>query len=174
MEFNKLVKEELLPILQNEGFEVVEELNNIIRFSSSNMEIGIVYSDYERSNFIEIGKRDEVLYPLNDSVVKNIFNSKLQISQVTPEVFVKNLVSLFTQKEGSEILKGNIKHLVKFIEQESSNYTGDLIQRQTLETASKAWEKKNYKGFIKSIDEIGIEKLPHAYQLKYKIAKQKV
>ncbi len=174
MEFNKLVKEELLPILQNKGFEVVEELNNIIRFSSSNMEIGIVYNDYERSNFIEIGKRDEILYPLNDNVVKNIFNSELRISQVTPEVFVKNLASLFTQKEGSEILKGNIKHLVKFIEQESSNYTSELIQRQTLETASKAWEKNDYKAFVKSIDEIGIEKIPQSYQLKYKIAKQKI
>lgn len=174
MEFNKLVEEVLLPILQNEGFKVVEELNNIMRFSSSNMEIGIVYNNYERSNFIEIGKRDEILYPLNDNIVKNIFNSELQISQVTPEVFVKNLASLFTQKEGSKILKGSIKHLVKFIEQESSNYTSELIQRQTLETASKAWEKNDYKAFLKSIDEIGIEKIPQSYQLKYKIAKQKI
>lgn len=174
MKFNKLVKEELLPVFQNEGFEISEEFNNIIRFTSSSMEIGVVYNSLERSNFIEIGKRDEILYPLNDSVVKNIFNSELQISQVTPVIFVTNLASLFTQKEGIEILKGNIKHLAKFIERESSNYTSELIQRQILETASKAWEKNDYKTFVKGIDEIGIEKIPQSYLLKYKIAKQKI
>jgi hypothetical protein len=174
MKFNELVHNLLFPVLLNAGFEVVEELNNIIRFNSHNMEVRIVYNEYEKSNFIEIGRLGEMLYPLNDSVVTNIFNSELQISQVTPVVFVKNLGSLFTQKEGSEILKGNIKHLVKFMEQESSIYTSELIQRQTLETASKAWEKSDYKAFIKSIGEIGIEKLPQSYQLKYNIAKQKV
>jgi len=47
----------------------------------------------------------------------------------------------------------------------------ELIQRQTLETTSNAWKKNNYKAFIKSIDEIGIENLPKSYQSKYKIAK---
>ena len=173
MEFNKLVKEELLPILHNKGFQVVEELNNIIRFSSSNMLVGLAYNSYERSNFIEIGKLDEILYPLSDNIVKYIFNSDLQISNVTPDLFVKNLASLFTQKEGSEILKGNIKSLVNFIEQESSNYTFELIKLQTLEKATSAWGKNDYTEFIKIIDEIGIEKSPKSFQLKYKIAKHK-
>jgi hypothetical protein len=171
MEFNILVKKELLPILQNKGFQVVEELNNVVRFSSSNMEVGLAYNSYENSNFIEIGKLGENLYPLSDNVVKNIFNSDLKISKVTPDLFVKNIALLFSQKEGTEILKGNIKSLVNFIEHECSNYTFELIKLQTLETASKAWEKNDYTEFIKIIDEIGIEKSPKSFQLKYKIAK---
>lgn len=37
--------------------------------------------------------------------------------------------------------KGNIKHLFEFIEDERNDYTVELVQRQTLETASKAWER---------------------------------
>jgi len=173
MEFNTLVKEQLFPILEKVGFKLSEEFKNIIRFESSVLQINIVYNDYEKSNFIELGNKNDILYPLNDSVVKNVFKSELPINQVTPEIFVKNLGLIF-ESFGLEILKGNIKNLVEYVEKGSSDYTFELVQRQTLETASKAWEKNNYKAFIKSIDEIGIEKLPKSYQLKYKIAKQKV
>ena len=48
------------------------------------------------------------------------------------------------------------------------------IKKISIDTASKAWEKNDYKAFIKSMDEIDIEKVPQSYQLKYKIAKQKL
>lgn len=174
MEFNRLVKQQLFPIFQKEGFKILEEFKNIIRFESSTMKVNIVFNDYEKSNYIEIGRRGETLYPLNNNVVRNIFNSKLQIDQVSQEVFVNNLAMIFEQKEGVEILRGNIKYLVKFIEQESNDYTFELVQRQTLQAASKAWENKDYKGFINSIDKMNIEKIPQSYQLKYKIAKEKL
>lgn len=174
MEFNTLVKEQLLPILEKVGFKLSEEFKNIIRFESSVLQINIVYNNYEKSNFIELGNKNDTLYPLNDSIVKNIFKSELPISQVTPETFVKNLGLIFQKSFGLEILKGDIKNLVDYVEKESSDYTSQLVQRQTLETASTAWERNDYKVFIKSIDEIGFEKIPKSYQLKYKIAKQKV
>jgi hypothetical protein len=174
MEFNTLVKTQLFPILQKYGFDIAEEFKNIVRFQSSVMKVNIAFNDYEKSNFIEIGRQNEVLYPLNDNAIKIIFNSELHIEQVTPEIFVQNLSIIFQQKEGVEILNGDIKHLVEFIEKESNDYTFELVQRQTLEAASKAWERNDYKAFIKSIDEIDIEKVPQSYQLKYKIAKQKL
>jgi hypothetical protein len=174
MEFNILVKTQLFPILQKYGFDIAEEFKNIIRFQSSAMKVNVAFNDYEKSNFIEIGRQNEVLHPLNDNAIKIIFNSELHIEQVTPEIFVQNLSIIFQQKEGVEILNGDIKHLVEFIEKESNDYTFELVQQQTLETASRAWERNDYKAFIKSIDEIDIEKAPQSYQLKYKIAKQKL
>ncbi len=174
MEFNTLIKEELLPILEKVDFRLSQEFENIIRFESSFLQINIVYNDYEKSNFIEVGNKNNILYPLNDSVVKNVFKSELPIDQVTPNIFVRNLGLIFEKSPGLEILKGNIKKLVDYVEKESNDYTLEIVQRQTLETASKAWEKNNYKAFVKIIDEIGIEKLPKSYQLKYKMAKQKV
>lgn len=174
MEFNTLVKTQLFPILQKYGFDIAEEFKNIIRFQSSAMKVNVAFDDYEKSNFIEIGRQNEVLHPLNDNVIKIIFNSELNIEQVTPEIFVQNLSIIFQQKEGVEILNGDIKHLVEFIEKESNDYTFELVQQQTLEAASRAWERNDYKAFLKSIDEIDVEKAPQSYQLKYKIANQKL
>jgi 2,3-bisphosphoglycerate-independent phosphoglycerate mutase len=71
-------------------------------------------------------------------------------------------------------LQGNIKDLVDYVEKESSDYTFELIHRQTLDAASKAWDIKDYKNFIELIDRIDIYKVSKSFQLKYKIAKQKI
>ena len=65
----------------------------------------------DKSFLVEIGKRDETLYSLNDYVVKELFNSSLSVEQVTPEIFVQNLSMLFATQEGIEILQGNVKNL---------------------------------------------------------------
>jgi hypothetical protein len=48
------------------------------------------------------------------------------------------------------------------------------LQEQNLAAANKAWENGNYKEFIKMIDQTNKDKLPSSYQLKYKIANQKI
>ena len=174
MEFNVLVKTQLFPILNKYGFDIIEEFKNIVCFQSSVMKVNVVFNDCEKSNFVEIGKQNEVLHPLNDNAIRVIFNSDLHIEKVTPEIFVQNLSVIFQQKKGIEILNGNTNHLVEFIEKESNDYTFELLKRQTLETALKAWEMNDYRAFIKSIDEMDIEKLPQSFQLKYKISKQKL
>ena len=172
MEFNKLVKIRLLPIFQEQGFEIVEEFKNIIRFESAIMKVNVVYNDYDKSHFIEIGKRDSVLYPLSDNVVKNIFDFELPIEEVTSEVFVKNLALIFTQKEGVEILKGNIEIFIKLSLKEIHDYNAKLLKNQMLDAATKAWEKKEYRTFVEIVDNISINEVPKTYLLKYKIAKQ--
>ena len=72
MEFNTLVKTQLFPILQKYGFDIAEEFKNIIRFQSSAMKVNVAFDDYEKSNFIEIGRQNEVLHPLNDNAIKII------------------------------------------------------------------------------------------------------
>ncbi|HRF25591.1 MAG TPA: hypothetical protein PLR98_15580, partial [Chitinophagaceae bacterium] len=61
-----------------------------------------------------------------------------------------------------------------FSEKESEVYTFQILQEQNLAAANKAWENGNYKEFIKMIDQTNKDKLPSSYQLKYKIANQKI
>jgi hypothetical protein len=171
MDFNILVKTQLFPIFQKYGFEIKEEFKNILRFQSSIIEINIVFNNYEKSCCISIGKNGDPLYELRNNAVKELFNSSLSIEQITPEAFVQNLSILFETKEGNEILKGNIEK-IKISEDE--NYTSELIRRQVLNVASKAWRNNDYITFVKSIDTIGVNYIPQSYLLKYKIAKQKI
>jgi hypothetical protein len=174
MEFNTLVKSHLSPILQNCGFQLVEETKNILLFQSPAMEVNIVFNEYDKSHLIEIGRRGGTLYPLNNNAVKNILGSILPIEQITIEEFIKNIAILFEQSEGGRLLKGDITPLKLFIERESEDYTLALVRKQTLETASKAWERNDFETFVRSIDEVGVDNLPQSFKLKYKIAKQKL
>lgn len=174
MKFNELVKTRLFPILQKHGFEITEEFENILRFQSSVMKLNVAFNQNDRSLFVEIGKRDDTLYPLNDYVVKILFDSSLSIEQVTPETFVQNISVLFETREGVAILNSDVELLKSIVRQQSENYTSELLLNQTLGVASKAWEANNYMAFVESIDKIGISGVPHSYQLKYKIAKQKL
>ena len=174
MEFNTFVKMQFFPILQKYGFEIVEEFKNILRFQSSIMKVNIVFNEYDKSCFVEIGKLGEILYPLNDNVTKKLFNLSLSLEQVTPEVFVYNLSILFRTEKGVKILEGNVGLLKRIIDQQAKNYTSELIHEQVLESASKAWDANDYIMFVNIIDKIGINNVPYSYQLKYKIAKQKL
>lgn len=174
MEFNTLVKTQLFTILQKYGFEIAEEFKNILRFQSSGIKVNVVFNRYDGAFLVEIGKQDNELYPLNDYVVKELFHSSLSVEQVTPEIFVQNLSAIFCTPEGIELLQGNVKPMKSIAIQQSDNYTSELLLNQGLEVASKAWEAKNYIAFVESINKIGISKIPQSYQLKYKIAKQKL
>jgi hypothetical protein len=174
MKFNQLIKTHILPILQKYGFEISEEFKNIIRFQSSVVEINIVYNNREKSCYISMGRKGaSFLCPLNDKAVKNLFGSELSIEKTASAVFVRNLSLLFEQPKGIDLLKGNVEPLENFIRQQSAYYTAELIRKQALETASKAWETNDYITFVESMDKIDISKIPRSYQLKYTIAKRK-
>lgn len=175
MEFNTLVKAQLFPIFQKYGFRIAEEFKNILRFQSSVMKVNLVFNDYDKSHLVELGRQGETLYPLNNNAVKALWGSfALPVEQVTSEIFVQNLFLLFETKEGVEILKGNISLLESAISQQSKNYTSELLLNQELEISAKAWAVNDYAAFVESIDKIGVSKIPQSYQLKYKIAKQKL
>lgn len=174
MDFNTLVKTQLFPILQKYGFKMTEEFKNVLRFQSSVIKINIVFDEYDNSHFIEIGRLGGLLYPLNDRIIKDLFNSSLSIEHVMTETFVQNLISLFKTKDGHEILKGNINHLMTYESTGINDYNVKMLHNQALLIALKAWEAHDYVTFVKSIDNVGINNIPLSYQLKYKIAKQKL
>jgi hypothetical protein len=174
MEFNTLVRIQLLPILRKYGFEIAEDFKNIVRFQSTVMMVNIVFNNYDKSHLVELGRLGESLYPLNNNAIKVLFSSELSIEQVTSKVFTQNLSLLFEQQEGVEMLKGNLEPLGNFTIIQSEHYTSELIQRQELEIASKAWKEKDYKNFVESINKMGIDKVPQSYKLKYKLAIQRL
>lgn len=171
MEFNDVIKRHISPILARYGFEIMEEQRNLILFQSSIMKVNMVFNEYEKTFLIEIGKIGDILYPLNDEVINSVFNLKLSIENVKIEVLVKNATLLFESKRGSDLLKGNVEILKETIYKQSEIYTSEIILNQVLNIALKAWEVKDYMGFIENIDKIGIDKVPKSYQLKYQKAK---
>lgn len=174
MEFNLLVKAQLFAIFQQYGLEISEEFKNVLRFQSPIIKVNVVFNEYENSHFVEIGRPGKTLYPLNNNAIKDLLGFELFIEQVTSEIFVRNLSTLFKTKEGIEMLNGNVKRLNSIISLQSENYTFKLLRKQALETASKAWEAKDYIAFIESIDRIGINDVPQSYQVKYEMAKRKL
>lgn len=174
MKFNILAKTKLFPTLQVHGFEIAQEFKNILLFQSSIIEINVVYNDYEKSCYISIGRRENVLYELRNNAVRELLDSSLPIEQVTPEVFIRNLSALFKTKKGIALLRGDIDDFERFKTSEDNHYTFELLLQQALEAASKAWKRKDYKGFVKQIDEIGTERILKSYQLKYNIAKKEI
>lgn len=169
MEFNKLVKTYILPFLQKVGFELTgESLVNVMNFSSSEILVNIAFNEIEKSNFIEIGKKGDVLYPFSDVAVRNILDSELLLDQVPPMEFVTNFISIFEQKKGVELLSGDLNSFIMFSLDRISDFNVQLIQQ----TLAAAWLIKDYKSYIYQFEQIDATKVSQSFLLKYHLAKK--
>jgi hypothetical protein len=176
MEFNQLVVKNIVPLFEGHGFLIVEQYKNYFHFKSNLVEATISYNELDRTCLFEIGKANEFLYPVNDNLIKQVFGLDVKVNQVTKEVFVDN-ITLLLKSNGSVLLRGDESKLLElkiFSEKESEIYTSQILQEQNLTAANKAWENGSYKEFVKIIDQLNKDKLPSSYQLKYKIANQKM
>ncbi len=176
MEFNQLIIRDIVPLFEGNGFLVIEQYKNFFHFKSKTVEATISYNELDRTCLFEVGTINDFLYPISDNLIKQVFDLDIKINQVTKEVFVDN-IALLLKKNGSALLRGDESKLLEvkfFIERESEAYTSKVLQEQNLAAASKAWENGNYKEFVKIIDQLNKDKLPSSYQLKYKIAIQKI
>ena len=63
-----------------------------------------------------------------------------------------------------------LRELNEYSLQASRNYTQQIIKRQNIDQADKAWAQKDYVNFVKYIDQIQTDLLPPSYLKKYKIA----
>ena len=176
MEFNKIVTDRFEPIFHKNNLRVIEQFNNYVKIESDDIVIIISHNERENSNSFYIGIKDSSLYPIDENVLKGIFNSALKINYVTPYVFVNNL-ALFLEGEGSSLIDGNkdtLRTVEKYIQNKSNEYTAELVNKQNLDAANKAWEDGNYKDFIMYLNKTDKQKLPSSYKLKYKMAQQKL
>jgi hypothetical protein len=176
MDFNQTVNEKISPLFIKHGFILVEHFQNVFRFQSIRVEVNFSYNKFDKTNIFQIGKKDEFLYTLNDNLIIKIFGSEIKIEKVSVEAFVDNVV-FFLTTSGSKLLMGDeiiLQKIKTYCEEESKNYTDSLLDKRNLIAANKAWEKSDYKEFIKIINQSNIKNLPSSILLKYKIAKQKI
>lgn len=176
MEFNKLVSGSLELIFQKYKLYLAEQYKNYVKFKSEHIIITVSHDDRENSNSLYVGKNENSLYPIDENVLKDVFNSTLKINYVTMEVFINNL-TVFFEGEGQPLIVGNaptLKRVEEYVNIKSNEYTMELVNKQHFDAANKAWEAGKFKDFIKYLDKIDRKQLPSSYELKYKIAHQKL
>lgn len=176
MEFNQLVSNRLGLIFQKHNLHVIEQFKNHVKLKSDSVIITLNHDERENSNAFYVGSNEDFLYPVDEYVLKSAFNSDLKINHVTQEVFVNNL-AIFFEGEGKPLIAGNtyaLEAVEKYVYKEGEAYTTQLVDKQNLDAANKAWEEGNYKDFIKYLNKTDRQKLPASYELKYKMAHQKL
>jgi hypothetical protein len=178
MNFNQIILERLGLILRKYNFTIIEQRHNYLKLQSKYLLIILVHNQIENSNTIWLGENGKKIdkVEIDNKALKLFFNSDLKLSQVPIDIFANNLV-LFFENEGKALLMGDlnrIRELEKFDLERSHIYTQELLDKQNLAAANKAWSEGNYNEFINLINQINKDKLPSSYQLKYKIANQKL
>ena len=177
MEFNQLISEKLHSLFTEYGFEITEQLKNIVRYESKILHVSLAHNDRENSNVFLFGsKSSNDFVEMDNQVMKDFFDSDLQIKNLSQEDFVNN-VFLFFRNEGKEILQGNdsqLSDLERFDQLRSELYTSKLIEEQTLEAANKAWKEGNYTDVVRHLKKVNEESLPTSFKQKYKIAQKRL
>jgi hypothetical protein len=176
MEFNQFISDRLGLIFQKHNLHIIEQFKNHVKLKSDRVFITLNHDERENSNAFYIGSNEDFLYPVDEYVLKRAFNSDLKISNLTQEMFINNL-AVFFEGEGNPLIAGNtyaLEAVEKYVYKEGKAYTTQLVDKQNLDAADKAWEEKKYKEFIKYLDKTDKQKLPSSYELKYKMAHQKL
>ena len=174
MDFNENVISNLYPLLQDYGFEIVNEFNNYINFSNLDVSIFVSYNEFEQSNSLRIGKKNQQPFTINNKILKSIFNSNLKIEDLSTTNFIENII-IFLNSYAKIIFTGN-NLILEEIEKESYKqaeiYTKRINNSQYLDIADKAWLEKDFDKFVKALNKIDLNSIPKSYSLKYEYAKK--
>jgi hypothetical protein len=176
MKFNQLISAKLHSLFTEHGLKITEQSKDIVRYESALLHISLVYNPRENSNNLWVGTKHSNAVEIDNQVMQEYFNSDLKLSKLPQETFVNN-VFLFFIGEGERLLEGNERALAgleKFDNQRSSEYTANLVEKQNLEAANKAWKDGNYSDVIKYLEKINKDDLPESFRQKYKIAQQRL
>ena len=176
MEFKQLISTKLHSLLTEHRMEITEQSENIVRYESAVLHISLVHNPLENSNNLWLGRKHFNLVEINNQIMQEYFNSDLKLSNLPQETFVNN-VFLFFKGEGERLLeenKGALVGLEQFNEQMSLGYTVNLVEKQNLEAADKAWKGGNYSDVIKYLEKINQDDLPESFKQKYKIAQHRL
>ena len=176
MEFNQLISAKLHSLFTEHGLEITEQSKNIVRYQSAVLHISLVHNPRENSNILWVGRKNFNDVEIDNQVMREHFNSDLKLGNLSQETFINN-VFLFFMGDGERLLEGDELALIsldKFNEQRSSEYTANLVEKQNLDAANKAWKEGNYLDVIKYLEKINKDDLPESLKQKYKIAQQKL
>lgn len=176
MNFNQLISNKLSPLLTKHGLIITQQSDYTTKFESEELAITLSHSTREGSNTLWIdSKKPQKSIEIDDQAMKAFFHSDLKLNGLTKENFINNVL-LFFGREGKELLKANSISLINlgnYDEQRSEKFTSNVVHKQYLKAANKAWENKNYSDFIRYIDKVGKNNLDASFKQKYKIAQQK-
>lgn len=175
MNFSELVLEQLDSLFKSYGLQVVEQRHDYLKLQSAALTVIVAHNKLENSNIFwlgTIGKGD--LVEIDNDVLKLYFKSNLKLSQVSVDVFVKNLRMFFTV-EGKSLFEdiAEVHKLEDFDLKRNQIYTQNIIAQQNLASADIAWKESDYNLFIKILDKIDHNVLPSSYRLKHKIAQER-
>lgn len=180
MTFTELVHNKLDIVFQRNNLQSVDEFENYIKLKSDKVTIALYYDEKENTGSLYAGKNDASLLLIDGSIINKFFVASLKdyfiIPEKTKEDFVNNIFSFFNNK-GRLLIEGDIHTLeiiTRYFNQENEKYTTALLQEQNLLLANGAWDKGDYKSFMDYIDKTNRQTLPSSYQLKYKIANQRI
>lgn len=176
MKFNQLISEKLHSLFIEYGLEITEQLKDIVRYESAVLHISLVHNPRENSNTLWVGRKYFNAVEVNNQIMQEYFNSGLKLDNLPQGKFITN-VFLFFIGEGEKLLEGHenvLAGLEKFNEQRSLEYTVNLMEKQNLEAANKAWKDGNYWDVIKYLEKIHEDDLPESFKQKYKIAQQRI
>lgn len=174
VEFNKLISEKLDPLFKKNGFKLIEESKNIVKYKLCNLVIKMVHNPYENNNILWIGRNDFQEIEINNQLMKEFFFSDLKLSNLPKDIFINN-VFLFFLGYGKGVIKGNefdVINLERFYKKKNRKYTKNLIEKQCLDLANKAWKEKKYADVIKYLKKLNKKNLPISFKLKYKYAQK--
>lgn len=172
--FNSKVLNKVNTTLFGYNLEIAEEYKGYIRLTSPT--VILIVSLNERENTIDLfwGRPNKHTYYLDEDLIKEFFNVELRFGfSVSGMESRINKIFNFLILEGSILLAGdeNLYNMIEeFTKKRSEIYTKNLLLRQKLTLADRAWQGKYYREFVAIILEIGLENVSIVYKKKFEIA----
>ena len=163
----------LTPFLQEHGFHVAETFKNYIKYESLDVTYTFSYDERERSFSTFVGKRNGSMTFLSGDVLTNVFHE--DPSDYGNRSDLDNYL-YFLRGNGQGLLNGDkiiLKRLEEYSNAAAKRYTDALLREQNIREADKAWQAKDYKQFIRSLDQVDKKTLTKSYLKKYEIASKR-
>ncbi len=174
LDFDKVI-ELITSFLKDYNFFVVENNKNYVKYESTKTSIAVGYDEREHYYFTIVGDKLNISIPLDVNNLTNVFQYDTEKFIKSPS-FEEFFIDFFITN-GKPILTGDrsiLEALKKDRDKRAEEYTRQLLQRQNLDAADKAWLSNNYREFVRHLDLIDKSSLPKSYELKYSIAKKKL
>ncbi len=176
MLFNQEIINKIQAILKEYSLLLQRQSEFQMEFSSQEIVIVLSHNPREKSNVLWVKGKHTHEIEIDNQVMSDVFNSNIKISNLPIEVFLNN-VYLFFKERGHELLSAKesfISKLTNYSERRSSEYTENLIDKQNIEAAERAWKTQDYRKVISYLEKVNEIALTNSLKQKYKIAKNKI
>ena len=172
MKFEETIQK-LQPLFNSHNFKTIERRQGFIHLQSDLVSIRLGHDWRDNSISLFAGQINGQESEIDEKTMKDVFNHlSRDDNNKSP---LQNIID-FLNGNGRLLLTGDInklRELEVYSSTQAKLYTDNLILKQNIALADKAWSNKNYKQFLRHIEAIDPSYLPKSYHLKYKIASDK-